>query len=76
MNVTSTGGELRFTFLFSILFYFIKSRWNIYHYACEKNKIELLDFFLKKLPRDTSEMLLAQQSTGRLNTVSGISCLC
>lgn len=46
------------------------SRWNIYHYICDKYNYELLQFFFEKLPRDTSEMLLAQQSNGRLNTVS------
>ena len=51
------------------------SRWNIYHYVCEKGNLDLLELFLEKLPRETSEMLLAQQSNGRLNTVSCLPCL-
>ncbi|KAJ7062801.1 ankyrin repeat protein [Mycena amicta] len=50
--------------------------WNIFHYLCyASNAIgtiglshELLKYFLKKLPRDVVEALLAQQSYVRLNT--------
>ncbi|KAJ6544332.1 hypothetical protein B0H19DRAFT_1380614 [Mycena capillaripes] len=42
--------------------------WNIFHYMCDRNSHELLEHFLKKLPRDVVEALLAQQSKGRLNT--------
>ncbi|TFK59821.1 ankyrin, partial [Pluteus cervinus] len=42
--------------------------WNIYHICCSKNHVGLLDFFLKKLPKDLSQGLLNQQSKKRLNT--------
>ncbi|KAF8905746.1 hypothetical protein CPB84DRAFT_1844751 [Gymnopilus junonius] len=42
--------------------------WNIYHHICELNNGKLLEYFLKKLPRDLNEELLAQQSYKRLNT--------
>ena len=44
-------------------------RWNIYHIICHLNNGDLLEHFLRKLPRDVSEALLAQQSKGALNTV-------
>ncbi|KAF8164738.1 hypothetical protein B0H34DRAFT_686396 [Crassisporium funariophilum] len=42
--------------------------WNIYHYICDSNNGDLLEYFLGKLPRDVNEALLAQQSKGRSNT--------
>ncbi|KAJ7196941.1 ankyrin repeat protein [Mycena pura] len=42
--------------------------WNIFHHMCNKNHHELLEHLLSKLPRDVVEVLLAQQSKGRLNT--------
>ncbi|TFK24224.1 ankyrin repeat protein [Coprinopsis marcescibilis] len=43
-------------------------RWNIYHYACKDNLVELVKHLLKKLPRDVNEALLRQESNPRLNT--------
>ena len=37
---------------------------------CLLNNGDLLEFFLRKLPKDVSEALLTQQSKGRLNSVS------
>ncbi|KAF8164736.1 hypothetical protein B0H34DRAFT_647969 [Crassisporium funariophilum] len=42
--------------------------WNIYHYICVMNDGDSLEYFLRKLPRDVNEALLAQQSKVRLNT--------
>ncbi|TFK33687.1 hypothetical protein BDQ12DRAFT_766148 [Crucibulum laeve] len=42
--------------------------WNIYHHIAVKNHWKLLEHLLRKLPRDVSEALLAQQSKGRHNT--------
>ncbi|KAF7347372.1 Ankyrin repeat protein [Mycena venus] len=41
---------------------------NIFHYMCHKNHLELLHHLLYKLPRDVVEALLCQQSKGRLET--------
>ena len=42
---------------------------------CHLNNGDLLEFFLRKLPKDVSEALLIQQSKGRLNTVCYPLCL-
>ncbi|KAF9475283.1 ankyrin [Pholiota conissans] len=42
--------------------------WNLYHLVCWKNNGNLLEYLLKKLPRDVNEQLLVEQSKGRLNT--------
>ncbi|KAJ6554865.1 hypothetical protein B0H19DRAFT_1377542 [Mycena capillaripes] len=42
--------------------------WNIFHYMCHSNFHQLLEHLLRKLPRDVVELLLKQQSKGRLNT--------
>ncbi|KAF9446800.1 ankyrin [Macrolepiota fuliginosa MF-IS2] len=42
--------------------------YNIYHWLCCKNKGEVLEYLLERLPRDVSEELLAQRSKKKLNT--------
>ncbi|KAJ3512423.1 hypothetical protein NLJ89_g3531 [Agrocybe chaxingu] len=42
--------------------------WNIYHFICAKNDIDLVEHLLKKLPRDVNETLLFQKSKIRHNT--------
>ena len=54
---------------YSLLIQWVCCRWNIYHMICHLNDGDLLEHFLRKLPRDVSEALLTQQSKGRLNTV-------
>ncbi|CAA7269211.1 unnamed protein product [Cyclocybe aegerita] len=42
--------------------------WNIYHFICAKNDIDLFEHLLQKLPRDVNETLLLQKSKIRHNT--------
>ncbi|EAU82414.1 ankyrin repeat protein [Coprinopsis cinerea okayama7 len=43
--------------------------WNVFHFAALKgNRPEILEYLIKKLPRDVSEVLINQRSKTRLNT--------
>lgn len=48
-------------------------RWNVYHILAAHNSmrhLKLLDHIITKLPADVSALMLTQQSTKALNTVS------
>ncbi|KAH6890099.1 ankyrin repeat protein [Coprinopsis sp. MPI-PUGE-AT-0042] len=42
--------------------------WNVFHFACSNNKVPLVQYLLKKLPKDVSQALLTQESKIRRNT--------
>ncbi|KAF7300977.1 putative ankyrin repeat protein [Mycena indigotica] len=42
--------------------------WNVFHFLCNSNRHDLAGHLMGKLPRESVEQLLLQQSRGRLNT--------
>ena len=44
-------------------------RWNILHILCMRGNTDSIEYILSKLPKETIQILLAQQSKNRLNTV-------
>lgn len=44
-------------------------RWNIFHILCMRGYTDSIEYVLSKLPKETTQILLAQQSKNRLNTV-------
>ena len=44
-------------------------RWNIFHILCMRGYTDSIEYVLSKLPKETTQILLAQRSKNRLNTV-------